>query len=131
MAALKLFALVPTAALLLRFTTTRRRLTMLVYVVVGIGLGSTLFGFIRKWFQYKAGFLLPHLQLDDGTVLGIGGFGQFINHNHFAFLVEMSLGLLLGLMLQRPIRPTRLALGSILAIPMWIAIVYSGSHGGL
>jgi len=131
MAALQLIALVTTAALLLRFTTTRRRLTMLVYVVVGIGLGSTLFGFIRKWFQYKVGFLLPHLQLDDGTVLGTGGFGQFINHNHFAFLVEMSLGLLLGLMLRRPLRPTRLAFGLILAIPMWIAIVYSGSRGGL
>ena len=131
MAALQLIALVTTAALLLRYTTTRRRLTMLVYVVVGIGLGSTVLGFIRKWFQHKVGFLLPHLQPDDGTVLGVGGFGQFINHNHFAFLVEMSLGLLLGLMLRRPLRPTRLALGLMLAIPMWIAIVNSGSRGGL
>ena len=131
MAALQLIALVTASALLLRYTTTRRRLTVLVYVVVGIGLGSTLFAFIRMWFQHKVGFLLPHLQPDDGTVLGTGGFGQFINHNHFAFLVEMSLGLLLGLMLRRPLRPTRLALGLILAIPMWIAIVYSGSRGGL
>jgi len=34
-------------------------------------------------------------------------------------------------MLRRPLRPTRLAFGLILAIPMWIAIVYSGSRGGL
>ena len=131
MAAFQLMALVITAGLLLRYTTTRRRLMTLVYVVVGIGLGSTLFGFIRRSFQYKVGFLLPHLQPDDATVLGGVGFAQFINHNHFAFLVEMSLGLLLGLMLRRPLRPNRLVLGLALAIPVWIAIVYSGSRGGL
>jgi len=131
MAAFQLTALVITAALLLRYTNTRRRLMILVYVVVGIGLGSTLFGFLRRSLQHKVGFLLPHLQPDDGTVLGVGGFAQFINHNHFAFLAEMSLGLLLGLMLRRPLRPTRLVLGLVLAVPMWIAIVYSGSRGGL
>lgn len=129
MAAFQLVALVVTAALLLRYTTTRRRLMTLVYVVVGVGLASTLFGFFRRSFQYKVGFLLPHLQSDD--VLGGAGFAQFTNHNHFAFLVEMSLGLLLGLMLRRPLRPTRLVLGLVLAIPMWIAIVYSGSRGGI
>lgn len=131
MAAFQLMALVITAGLLLRYTTTRRRLMTLVYVVVGVGLGSTLFGLLRRSFQYKVGLLLPHLQPDDGTVLSGVGFAQFINHNHFAFLVEMSLGLLLGLMLRRPLRPTRLVLGLVLAIPVWIAIVYSGSRGGL
>ena len=43
----------------------------------------------------------------------------------------MSLGLLLGLMLRRPFKPTRLVLGLALAIPVWIAIIYSGSRGGL
>jgi O-antigen ligase len=131
MAAFQLIALLITAALLLRYTTTRRRLMILVYVVVGIGLSSTLFGFLRRSFQHKVGFLLPHLQPDDGTGLGGAGFAQFINHNHFAFLLEMSLGLLLGLMLRRPLRPARLVLGLVFSIPMWIAIVYSGSRGGL
>jgi O-antigen ligase len=131
MAAFQLIALIITAALLLRYTTTSRRLMILVYVVVGIGLSSTLFGFLRRWFQHKVGFLLPLLQPDDGTGLGSAGFAQFINHNHFAFLLEMSLGLLLGLMLRRPLRPARLLLGLLFAIPMWIAIVYSGSRGGL
>jgi hypothetical protein len=131
MAAFQLIALVITAALLLRYTTTRRRLITLVYVVVGIGLSSTLFGFLRRSFQHKVGFLLPHLQPDDGPGLGGAGFAQFINHNHFAFLLEMSLGLSLGLMLRRPLRPARLVLGFVFAIPMWIAIVYSGSRGGL
>ena len=131
MAAFQLMALIVTAGLLLRYTSTSRRLLALVYVVVGIGLGSTLFGFIRRSSQVKPGFLLPLLLPDDPTVFGAAGFAQFINHNHFAFLVEMSLGLLLGLMLRRPLKPNRLVLGLALAIPVWIAIVYSGSRGGL
>lgn len=129
-AALQLIALIVTAALLLRYTTTRRRLMTLVYVVVGVGLGSTLFGLLRRSFQSKIGFL-PQLQTNNGTGLSGVGFAQFINQNHFAFLLEMSLGLLLGLMLRRPLRPARLVFGLLFAIPMWIAIVYSGSRGGL
>lgn len=131
MAALQLMALVTSAGLLLRYTTTSRRLITLVYVVVGIGLASTLFGLLQRSFPSKSSLLLPHLQAGDGTVLSSASFAQFINHNHFAFLVEMSLGLLLGLMLRRPIRVTRLILGLVLAIPGWIAIVYSGSRGGM
>lgn len=131
MAVFQLMALIVTAGLLLRYTSTSRRLMALVYVVVGIGLASTLFGFIRRSSQVKPGFVLPLLLPDDPTVFGAAGFAQFINHNHYAFLVEMSLGLLLGLMLRRPLKPNRLILGLALAIPVWIAIVYSGSRGGM
>jgi O-antigen ligase len=131
MAALQLMALVVTTALLLRYTTTRRRLMTLVYVVIGIGLGSTVFGLLRRAFQHKVGFLLSQLQPAEATGLIGVGFAQFLNHNHFAFLAEMSLGLVLGLMLRRPLRPTRLVPGLALALPLWIAIVYSGSRGGL
>lgn len=131
MAAFQLMALIITAGLLLRYTTTRHRLMTLVYVVVGVGLASTLFGFFRRSFQVNAGFLLPHLQPDDVTAVSGAGFAQFLNHNHFPFLVEMSLGLLLGLMLRRPIKATRLVFGLVLAVPAWVAIVYSGSRGGM
>jgi O-antigen ligase len=126
-----LLALIVVAGLLLRYTTNRRRLMAMVYIVIGVGLVSTLFGFARMAFQHKTGFLLPDLQPNDGTVTRGVGFAQFINHNHFAFLAEMSLGLVLGLMLRRPMRLARLAIGLAIAIPMWIAIVYSGSRGGL
>ncbi len=68
---------------------------------------------------------------NQGASSSSGGFGQFINHNHFALLAEMSLGLILGVMLRRPLRLVRLILCLMLAIPMWIGIVYSGSRGGL
>ena len=126
-----LLALIVASGLLLRYTTTRSRLNSLVYVAVGIGLASTAFGLVRRAFQTKPGFLLPHLQLESGDATRGVGFGQFINHNHFAFLAEMSLGLVLGLMLSRPLRLTRLVWCLAIAIPMWIAVVYSGSRGGL
>jgi O-antigen ligase len=131
MVAFQLLALVIAGGLLLRYTTNRRRLMALVYVVVGIGLVSSLFGLLRMTFQHQPGFLLPHLQPSVGTSSSSGGFGQFINHNHFAFLAEMSLGLVLSLMLRRPMRFARLVIGLAIAVPMWIAIVYSGSRGGL
>jgi O-antigen ligase len=131
MVALLLLSLICVTGLLLRYTDSRRRLITLVCVVIGIGLSSTIFGLVRKAFQSRRGFLLPALQPDDSTFARGVGFAQFINHNHFAFLAEMSLGLVLGLMLTRPIRFTRLALGLALAIPMWVAVVYSGSRGGL
>jgi O-antigen ligase len=126
-----LLALIVAGGLLLRYTTTRSRLKVLVYVVIGIGLASTAFGLLRRALQTKPGFLLPYLQPAAGDALSGGGFGQFINHNHFAFLAEMSLGLVLGLMLSRPVRSTRLVWGLAMAIPMWVAVVYSGSRGGL
>lgn len=131
MAAIQLMALIVTSGLLLRYTTTRRRFMTVVYVVIGIGLASTVFGLVRRSFQTAQGFVLPLLRPADAVTLGGGGFAQFLNHNHFGFLVEMSLGLLLGLTLRRPFRPARMVLGLILAVPMWIAIVYSGSRGGL
>jgi len=126
-----LMALIVASALLLRYTTTRSRLKSLVYVVIGIGLASTAFGLVRRASQTKPGFLLPYLQPAAGDALSGGGFGQFINHNHFAFLAEMSLGLVLGLMLSRPVRVTRVVWCLAMAIPMWAAVVYSGSRGGL
>jgi O-antigen ligase len=126
-----LLSLICLLGLLLRYTDSRRRLITLVYVVIGIGLSSTIFGLTRKAFQSRRGFLLPALQPDDGIITRGVGFAQFINHNHFAFLAEMSLGLVLGLMLTRPVRFTRLALGLALAIPMWVAVVLSGSRAGL
>ena len=113
-----LVALIVAAGLLLRYTTTRSRLKSLVYVVIGIGLLSTAFGLLRLAFQSN----LP----ESGV-----GFGQFINHNHFAFLAEMSLGLVLGLMLIRPVAFTRLVWCLVMAISMWVAVVLSGSRGGL
>ena len=59
------------------------------------------------------------------------GYAQFINSNHFAFLMEMSLGLALGIVVCRGVKGMRLAIYLGAAIPMWLALVLANSRGGI
>lgn len=123
--ALKLFALVVALELLLRYTSSRKRLGMLILTVIGIGVASALFGIVRQKMQGDAlGFLLPRLMAE-------GGYGQFINRNHFAFLMEMSLGLTLGLVAGGGVRRKHLFWYLGAALPIWVALVLANSRGGI
>lgn len=120
----QLLALVLFGWLLITHTTTQRRLRRLVELVIAVGAISALFGLWRQASQRGPGFVLP--QLFPGY-----GYAQFINPNHFAFLMEMILGLLLGIALCRGVSGKRLAVYLIAAAPMWIALVLSNSRGGI
>ena len=123
--ALKALCLILFLALLLRYTHSRTRLLRLVYVVIATGLASALFGLVRRALQNdEPGFVLSALKA------GVG-FGQFINPNHFAFLMEMSLGLVLCLMLSRSIRREFSLVYLAAAITMWTALILSNSRGGI
>ncbi|MDX6710239.1 MAG: hypothetical protein QOH96_1255 [Blastocatellia bacterium] len=90
----KLIALIVAGSLLLRYTNTNRRFKCLVFAIIGIGILSSVFGIARQTMQGEApNFVLASLKPHDS------GYAQFINKNHFAFLIEMSLGLVLGLLL--------------------------------
>src|SRR5260370_17178804 len=90
--ALKLAALMLCAGLLVRYAASKQRLNALVHVVVGVGVASAIFGIVRQSTQHAPGFVLPFLKPGSG-------YGQFINKNHFAFLMEMAIGLVVGLLL--------------------------------
>lgn len=121
----KLLALVLAAELLLCYTTTRERLQALVKVVIAMGVATALFGIARQTMQGTTmGFVLP--SLEPGS-----GYGQFINRNHFALLMEMALGLLLGLIIARGITRDRILMYLALAAPIWAALVLSNSRGGI
>jgi O-antigen ligase len=122
--AVKMFVLIVVGMLLLRYTSSKGRLRSLIYVVIGVGVASAVFGIVRKNFQQGPGFFLPYLNSDRG-------FGQFINRNHFAFLMEMALGLSLGLVVGEVGRHRRaMALFPIIAL-LWAALIYSNSRGGI
>lgn len=121
---MQLFALLLVGWLLLVHTTTRRRLRLLVQLIIAIGAISAIFGLWRQASQHKAGFVLPYL-------LPGFGYGQFINSNHFAFLMEMALGLAAGLVVFRGVTGKRLAMYLIAAVPMWVALVLANSRGGI
>ena len=122
--ALKLASLALAGALLMRYAATRQRLKTLINVVIGIGVASAVFGILRQALQRQKGFLLPLLPPGPG-------YAQFINKNHFAFLMEMALGLGLGLIVARGVRRERILIYVAALLAVWTALVLSNSRGGL
>ncbi len=123
--AFELFALTLVVVLICRYVRSRERLRTLVLVVVGVGVCSALFGILRQQLQHSPGFLLPALPI------GNRSFGQFINRNHFALLLEMCLGLSLGLVLMETRRHRRVLLVLAVSALLWVALIYSNSRGGI
>ena len=122
---LKLLAFAINALLLLRYTSNRRRIRTLIHVVIGVGVASALFGIVRQTMQHnETGFILPYLRRNSG-------FGQFVNKNHFAFLMEMAIGLATGFIAGGAVRRERLLLYVSAVALMWTALVLTSSRGGI
>ncbi len=122
--ALQLSALVLCGLLLFRYLSTTRRLRIVINLVIAIAVASAVFGVVRQTTQHSLGFGLPLLQMDQG-------YGQFINRNHFAFLMEMALGLTLGMVLGGGVKRDQVLLYLAALIPVWTALVLCNSRGGL
>jgi O-antigen ligase len=118
---LQLLALTAFLALLYRYAATEQRLRVLVFVVIGVAIASAIFGILRQTTQQQVGFVLPLLRPNQG-------FAQFVNKNHFAYLMEMALGLGIGLLFgERSRRLVYLAL----LLPIWTGLVLANSRGGI
>src|SRR4051812_28485638 len=122
--ALRLGALALAGMLAVRFTSSLFRLTFLIHTIAIVALLSAIFGVVRQTVQHDQGFILSYLAWG-------GGFAQFINKNHFSFLIEAAVGLLLGITLLRRDRRERLPVYVSAIILLWAALVLSRSRGGL
>ena len=123
--ALKLLALSLAGMLLLRYTSNQRRLRTLIHVLISVGVASALFGIVRQMVQGSAlNFALPQLPSDRS-------YAQFIDRNHFAFLIEMVLGLIFGLMVGGGIERERRLIYLTAALLLCAALVLSNSRGGI
>jgi O-antigen ligase len=121
---LKLLSLTVAGVLLFRYASTERRVRTIINVIIGVAVVSAIFGILRQTMQHSPGFGLPLLLPDRG-------YGQFINKNHFAFLMEMGFGLILGLALGGGIKREQALIYFAALIPLWTALVLCGSRGGL
>ena len=122
--ALQVIALMVLAVLLFRYATNERRMRRLIHVIIAIAVVSALFGLLRQTMQHQPGFFLPLLQPNQG-------YGQFINKNHFAYLMEMGLGLALGLVAAGGVSRERALIYLALLLPIWTALVLANSRGGI
>lgn len=123
----KSLALTLFLGLLLLHTSTPGRFRWLVRVVIGLGLASALFGILRQLLQSPdgtTGFVLPFL------FPGMG-YGQFISPNVFAYLMEMTIGLLAGLVLGGGVRRDRALIYLAIGLFVWTALVLSNSRAGI
>jgi O-antigen ligase len=122
--ALQVAALGLCGLMLFRYLSSARRLRIVMNVVIAIAVASAIFGVLRQTTQHSVGFGLPLL-------LRESGYGQFINKNHFAFLMEMALGLTLGLVLGGGVKRDQVLVYLAALIPIWMALVVCGSRGGV
>jgi O-antigen ligase len=122
--ALQLLALTTFLALLYRYANTERRVRVLVFTVLAIAVVSAVFGILRQTTQQQIGFILPLLRPKQG-------YAQFINKNHFAYLMEMAFGLGLGIILGGGVKRDRVMIYVALLFPIWTALVLANSRGGV
>lgn len=122
--AVQMLALTACLALFYRYAHDERRIRVLVYTILTVAIVSAIFGILRQTTQHQIGFVLPLLKPAQG-------YGQFINKNHFAYLMEMAFGLGLGLALARGVKRERLLIYFALLLPIWTALVLSNSRGGI
>ncbi len=122
--ALLLLALTIAGVLLSRYAASEKRVRIVINVIIGVAVASAIFGILRQTTQHSAGYGLSLLA-------PAMGYGQFINKNHFAYLMEMALGLSLGLILGGGVKRDRALIYFAALLPLWMGLVLCGSRGGL
>jgi O-antigen ligase len=123
----KTLALAVFFGLALAYVSTAKRLRWIVRAVIAVGLASAIFGILRQFLQTNeetGSFILPLLFY--GT-----GYGQFISPNAFAYLMEMTLGLVAGIVLGGGIPRNRVLIYLAIMVIVWAALVLSNSRGGM
>lgn len=117
----KLLLAVIILAMLSRYTANRERLMILMNVIVIIGALSALCAILRFGPAGSANDLQSGLQEES--------FGQFANKNHFALLMEMSIGPTVALVYLAGTQIRRV-LCTVALLLMIIALLSANSRGG-
>ena len=113
------------AEVLFFYTNSERRLKFLIGMVIAVGAGSAIFGILRDVLLDAQNGLLS------GYLLPDQGYAQFINRNHFAFLMEMAFGLVLGLLIKGELSERSRFVGWVIGAIMLYALISANSRGGL
>ena len=121
---LQLLTLTLAGVFVSRYASSESRIMALVNVVILVAVASAIFGIIRQTTQTAVGFGLPLIKPEQG-------FAQFINKNHFAYLMEMAFGLVLGIVLGGGVKRERILIYVAALLPIWTGLVVCGSRGGL
>lgn len=122
--AVRLIAILVFFAAALVFASSDTRTKKLVITLVVFGTAMAFFGIIQRLAQPEAIYgLRPTPQAIP--------FGSYVNQHHFAALMEMTVGLTLGLALGDGVKRDRKLLLWIAVVIMSLALIFTGSRGGM
>ncbi len=106
------------------FINTRQRLQTVVLTIIIFGGAMAFFGILQRLANPDA---IYGLRQPQQAIF----FASFINQHHFAALMNMTLGLTLGVLFGRGANKDKTLLLVIAAFLMGIALLLTGSRGGL
>lgn len=116
-AAVRLLALIFFFVLFATFVRTDKRRMLVVTAIISLAFMIALIGigqsYITRLFWQR------------------GAYGPFVNRNHFAGFLEMSIGLTAGLLAGRGIRREQIAIYLSMLIVQIVGLVVSASRGGI
>ncbi|MEO6588587.1 MAG: O-antigen ligase family protein, partial [Pyrinomonadaceae bacterium] len=122
--AFHLFALFVFLSALTAFTDSAARLKKLVWLI-------TIFGFVYSFYSILQAVLSPDKIYGLYDVTSKASFGSFVNRHNFAAYVEMAVAIPLGLMFVGAVQKDRRLLFITAIALMGVALILSGSRGGL
>ena len=125
-AATILFFLLAAHVLAANFFTTRERFRMLANFLIVFGLAFAVFALLQHFTWNGSFFWLRATRAGGGEMVT----GSFVNHNHFAGLMELLIPLPVALVLANVVRNRRV-LYALAAAMMTLAAVMSLSRGGM
>ncbi|MGQ0543153.1 MAG: O-antigen ligase family protein [Blastocatellia bacterium] len=108
----------------LTFLNSRKRMQKAAFVVIAFGAVMAFFGIIQS-------LAAP------GAIYGLRPtpqsipFGPFVNQHHFAGFMEMTSGLVLGLLFGNAVNKDKKLLLWIALVLMILAVIFTGSRGGM
>jgi O-antigen ligase len=108
----------------LNFINSRKRYRRVIYTVI-------IFGALIAMFAIFQRLVNPENIYGAREAVQASIFGPYVNGHHFAALMEMTLGLSLGLFYGKTVRKELRIIFLVAAVLMGAAIIMTGSRGGL
>lgn len=122
---IQLFVYVIFFAAALTFIDNQKRLRNIVIAVIAIGAAMAVFGVLQR--LAGAGEMIYGVRPTRQAI----PFASFVNQHHFAAFMNMTLGLSLGLVFGGALRKDKILLLLSAAFLMIVALILTGSRGGL
>lgn len=110
----------------LTFLENQRRQQIIVFTIIIFGSVMAFFGIIQSMANTNPNSILGMRESPDALP-----FGTFVNRHHFAAFMNMTIGLTLGLLYGNATKRDKRLLLIIALILMGIALIFTGSRGGI